>query len=109
MPVAWDRPPRILFVSASPENMTVPAKAHVAALRSAIDPWVKWAPSAEERVENVKTLLTVITDASLESIRQACDNTDYTHVHVLAHGVPFDDGGENRYAFAMCADDIGSS
>jgi len=69
LPVEWDRPPRILFISASPHGFArVPVKGHLMALRRAIDPWVKIKDTEEERLEAVKKILTVLPDATLEQV-----------------------------------------
>jgi hypothetical protein len=44
----------------------------------------------------------VLPDASLEDIRQACADQEYTHVPVLAHGTPFNDAGDRRFGVALC-------
>ncbi|WP_300443278.1 CHAT domain-containing protein [Zoogloea sp.] len=101
----WNRTPRILFAFASPPGYAeVPAQAHLNALRRAIEPWVEIVDKGqtETRVEKVKAILTVLPDASLEDIRQACADQEYTHVHILAHGTPFNDAGDRRFGVALC-------
>lgn len=103
LPLDWNRRPRILFVAASPEGVTpVPAQEHLEAIRRAIEPWVRWAPKPEQRIQDVMEHLTVLTNASLEDIRQACANEQYTHVHILAHGIPYEHAGDLRYGLALC-------
>ena len=105
LPVEWNRPPRILFVFASPGGLpAVPAQAHLLALRRAIDPWVPWRPDPAERVQEVAKHLTVLPDASLQAIRNACAETAYTHVHILAHGQLIPDLGQ--YGLSLCADGV---
>lgn len=103
LPVNWDRPVRILFAFNSPPTLApVPAQDHLEALRRAIDPFVAWSENPEARIEAVKNILTVLPDASLEDIRAACDQTEYSHVHILAHGAPITDGGtEHHYGLAL--------
>lgn len=105
LPVNWDvEKPRILFAFASPGNLpTVPYEAHLSALRRAIEPWVKWQPTPQGRVNEVKQLLDVIPDATIEKIAEACAKIDYSYVHILAHGAPFDHEGEQRYGVALCS------
>jgi hypothetical protein len=104
LPLDWNRRPRILFVAASPEGVTpVPAQEHLDALRRAIEPWIKWAPDPGQRIRHVTEHLTVLINASLEDIRQACANGQYTHVHILAHGKPYEHAGDLRYGLALCA------
>ncbi|MBU1417536.1 MAG: CHAT domain-containing protein [Proteobacteria bacterium] len=104
LPVEWNRPPRILFIFASPDGLaSVPAKQHLVALRRAIDPWVKIKNSEEERLTEVKKILTILPEATLEQIRQTCMDTEYTHVHILAHGAAYTQAGEQRYGLALCS------
>jgi CHAT domain len=102
LPLDWNRPPRILFAFASPGDLpAVPAQDHLRALRRAIDPWVKFAPTPEERIAHVKDILTILEGATLEKIREACAATEFTHVHILAHGAPFDQAGHEQYGLAL--------
>lgn len=102
LPLDWNRPPRILFAFASPGDLPgVPAHDHLRALRRAIDPWVKFAPTPEKRIEYVKDILTILEGATLEKIREACAATEFTHVHILAHGAPFDQAGHQQYGLAL--------
>jgi CHAT domain len=104
LPINWNRPPRILFAFAGPEGLFVPAQAHLQALRAAIEPWVKIRNQGEneKRVEDVKKILTVLPNASLKQIREECATTEYTHIHILAHGAPLENSGEKRYGVALC-------
>jgi hypothetical protein len=106
LPVDWNRPPRILFAFAEPDGLYVPAQAHLQALRSAIEPWVKIRNPGmtKERVEDVKKILTILPNATLKQIREACAETEYTHVHILAHGAPLESSGDKRYGVALCND-----
>ncbi|MGE5239323.1 MAG: CHAT domain-containing protein [Chloroflexota bacterium] len=102
LPVKWDRAPRILFAFASPEGLApVPAQDHLEALRRAVEPWVKWQPNPDDRLKKVKSLITVLPDATLEAIREVCESTEFSHVHILAHGdhLPHND---DRYGVALC-------
>ncbi|MCK7508690.1 MAG: CHAT domain-containing protein [Desulfobacterales bacterium] len=102
LPVKWDRAPRILFAFASPEGLApVPAQDHLEALRRAVEPWVKWQPNPDDRLKEVKSLITVLPGATLDAIRDACESTEFSHVHILAHGdhLPHND---DRYGVALC-------
>src|SRR5262249_34726658 len=85
------RPPRILMAAASP-HAPVPLEAHVVALRQAIEPWM-WSASARSKPlqesirERVAEHLTVLPQASIRQIEDECSSGQYTHVHILAHGV----------------------
>ena len=104
LPIVWNRKPRILFAFAEPDGLNVPAQAHLNALRLAIEDWViiKDPDKANERVEEVKKILTILPNATLKQIREACANTEYTHVHILAHGAPLEYAVDRRYGVALC-------
>jgi len=105
LPVYWNRAPRILFAFASPNGLApVPAQDHLEGLRRAVEPWIKWKSDPTARLEEVKKLLTVLPNASLQKIRRACAETEYTHVHILAHGEPISQEGDRHYGLALCAD-----
>src|SRR5262245_36545539 len=103
LPVQWDRPPRILFAFASPANFpAVPAQPHLEALRRSVEPWLGWREDKNDRVAEVKKHITVLPNASLQKIRQACQEEEYTHVHILAHGQLIETRG--HYGLALCDD-----
>lgn len=105
LPVSWNRAPRILFAFANPGSLPmVPAQEHLEALRRAVEPWVKWKATPEERVKEVKSLITVVPDATLEKIRQVCGEGKFTHIHILAHGAPFEHAGDRHYGLALCSE-----
>lgn len=100
--INWNRPPRILFAFAAPDGLYVPAQTHLQALREAIEPWVQIRDKDTDRLPEIKKLLTVVPNASLEKIRKECSSNEYTHVHILAHGATFQNAGEDRYGVALC-------
>ncbi|MFA7241918.1 MAG: CHAT domain-containing protein [Sulfuricellaceae bacterium] len=103
LPLKWDRQPRILFAFASPPGLApVPAEAHLKAIRDAIDPWVKIKKEPQQSVDELKKLLTVLPDASLQEIRDLCSRESYTHVHILAHGAPFNNAGDRHFGISLC-------
>ena len=105
LPVSWNRTPRILFAFANPGSLaTVPSQEHLEALRRAIDPWVKWRSTPEDRVNEVKSHITVLPDATLEKVRRACAEREFTHIHILAHGGRFEHGGDLHYGLALCSE-----
>lgn len=87
--IRWPDRPRILVVAARPPGVaSVPLRAHLLALRWALDRWL-YTGTAEELGRHV----TVLPQASIAAVREACaraagKGVPYTHVHVLAHGVP---------------------
>jgi len=109
--VRWNRAPKVLFAFASPGGLApVPAQAHLNALRRAIEPLVKRSdksdPEANKaaRLAEVSKLLQVLPNASLRSLTEACRSQSFTHVHILAHGLPIQMAGGDRYGMALCRD-----
>ncbi len=94
--VRWPSQPRVLFAWASPSRVgSVPYEAHLLALRKALHRWIE--PYAgtggiedqhAHHVGETKKYLTLLPDATLDAIRKACEATPFTHVHILAHGIP---------------------
>ncbi len=106
LPLNWDCPPRLLFAFASPSGLVpVPAEEHLRAIRAAINPWVKIKEDPEESVKEVKQLLTVLPNASLQEIRNLCNRESFTHVHILAHGAPFSNSGDRHFGVVLCRHD----
>ena len=102
LPIKWNRPPRILFVYACPEGFNlVPYQEHLEALRLAIDPWVKWKATNQERVEEVKSILSIIPNATLNQIRNACLENEFSYIHILAHGAAYEEEGEQHFGLAL--------
>lgn len=87
--IVWPRKPKILFVIAQPPHMSVPALDHTKALLKAIDPWIPYYdPSKpDEREKKIGEILTILPEASIKDIEDACTQDAYTHVHILAHGM----------------------
>lgn len=93
--LVWPDETRVLFVVASPAGQEpVPALAHLLALRQRIEPWVG-------RAGQLGQHLTVLSHASLEDIEAACAATDFTHVHILAHGSEYRDGYDTRFGLML--------
>jgi hypothetical protein len=111
----WPKKPRVLFAFAAPNGSQVPVEAHLLALRRAIDPWVRQLhPEGADGVQSnslhtgqqagVDEYLTVLPFASVNAIQEACASRCYTHVHILAHGVPFPDGYDTRFGLLLHGD-----
>ena len=99
-PIQWPRNPKILFVAAAPPDVdAVPIKPHLLVLRHVIEPWVYY-ENEEERRQAIAKRLTVLPHASAKTIQQAAQSGEYTHVHILAHGVP-KPGDRRRYGLAL--------
>lgn len=102
--VRWAPQARVLFVCASPEGLAqVPVDAHLLALRRAVDPWVRYFPEHDDEARRTKVneCLHVLSNATIEDIQQACATHQYTHVHILAHGVTRRDGFDLRFGLAL--------
>jgi hypothetical protein len=98
--VEWNRPPRVLFCTASPKGFAPPpAKAHLQALARAMRQW-----SERDRQGNrpltPSDVITVLEDASVDTIAEATASAEYTHVHILAHGCSLPHQGD-RYGIAL--------
>jgi hypothetical protein len=98
----WPPPPdpKILFAAAAPSTQ-VPIEEHLLALREIIDPWVGYYAGPEERGRQVAEHLTVLPEATLEQIETECANGNYTHVHILSHGIPVQRGNNQRVGLAL--------
>ena len=104
--VQWNRAPKILFAFASPREFpAVPAQEHLEALRRAIEPWVRIRDRREERLDDVRRLLTVLPNATASKISDYCRRDDFTHVHILAHGVPMPRSEERRFGLALSGEE----
>jgi hypothetical protein len=108
--LTWPDCPRILFVSADPQD--VPFAAHRDALVRAIAPFQyptrdDATLSQDGRVERVGDLLTILVRPTLVELQQECESAAYTHIHILTHG-DLDLVGNESYGIVLRADD-GSS
>jgi hypothetical protein len=107
----WASEAKVLFVCASPPGLApVPVDAHLLALRRAVDPWVRYFPEDDDeaRRARVKDSLHVLTNATIEDVQHACATHEYTHVHILAHGVNRPDGFDLRFGLALHAVNTGT-
>lgn len=108
--IKWPREPRVLFAWASlPNGGDVPFERHLLAIRKALSLWLpsflpRGTPLAADQFEkelehNLRYLnrrLTLLPDATIRDIYEACERTPYTHVHILAHGVPKEEAADER-------------
>ena len=98
----WNRPPKILFAFASPPGLpAVPAQEHLDGLRRAIEPWIQIKDTPQERLAEVRKMLTPLKNATARSISDHCQAEDYTHVHILAHGAPLPDSNNKRFGVVL--------
>ncbi len=101
--------PKVLFAYAAP-GASVPAVEHLHAIRCSLDPWVGHTEQAgegddEERQAQLKKYLRVVPNASLRAISALCEQERFSHVHILAHGDTYREGGQSRWGVALCSDD----
>lgn len=98
----WPKEPRILFVAAAPSNVgTVPLEAHLGKLRTLLQPWVGYADSEEEQKRQLDKHLVVLRNASCLDVERVCAGGQFSHIHILAHGVQYRDGFDVRFGLAM--------
>lgn len=105
----WPAATKVLFAWASPAEAgeTVPHVKHQDILLEVLQPWIGQLQGMPQ-VPDYRTVLTIVGRASLASIRKACETTEFTHIHILAHGVEAggeDDPIEQRFGLALHGDD----
>lgn len=106
---AWWSKPRVLFAVASPppgEGVPVPMKEHLDALRQALKPWIEPLEGFPEAIPDERSVLSILENASLESIKQAGqeaidEKRPYTHLHILAHGCAIGKAWKQRFGLAL--------
>jgi hypothetical protein len=72
-------------------------------LRRLIDPWIKFYGNKNEiqRRQLIEEHLHLIPNASIKAIEDECATGEYTHVHILAHGVEVPENYDKRFALAL--------
>ncbi|MES9858519.1 MAG: CHAT domain-containing protein [Sedimenticola sp.] len=84
--VPWNRKPRILFAHAGIANEELLLR-HTQALIEAVKPWLRYGETSDEAIADaLDEWITVLPEASVSDINEACLKNSYTHVHILAHG-----------------------
>ncbi|NTW76718.1 MAG: CHAT domain-containing protein, partial [Syntrophaceae bacterium] len=101
--IIWPQKPKILFVIAQLPHMSVPALDHTKALLKAIDPWIPYFdPSLPgDREKKIGEILTILPEASIKDIEDACAANAYSHVHILAHGMESSKKLGNPYGLVL--------
>jgi len=98
----WGKDPRVLFVSAAPSDVPpIPFEAHLSALKGILDPWVRYSDNTQDRDARLEEHLVVLQNATCEGIERACATGQFTHVHILAHGMQYADGFDFRFGLAL--------
>lgn len=103
--VRWPARPKVLFAWCAPVDQgrekSVPWQKHLLAIARALRPWLSDDGAGHE------SSLRVLEHATLDRLREHCAKENFTHVHILAHGVERDDGSalERTYDLAFEAAD----
>jgi hypothetical protein len=100
----WPKKNKILFVAASPQGVgAIPLESHLLTLRRAVDPWMKHfdKDDHEMRQKHVDEHLVFLPEASVEAIEEKCASGQFSHVHILAHGVEQKENFDTRFFLAL--------
>jgi hypothetical protein len=98
------RAPRVLFAWAS-STAPVLYEAHEQALKRALEPWARPRPRTLD--PDYRELLTTIGDTSLERIEREFGRRAFSHVHLVAHGVPLNAWRGPSFGIALRGDEHG--
>ena len=99
---SWPTHAKILLILASPRGLDVPAKQHLMALLEALNPWLRIGDGAERR-KAIEDHLVIIENATTDAIKTACSQNQFTHVHILAHGMEDSSIPGSPYGLALHA------
>ncbi len=93
---------KILFVASSAGG-SIPFEQHLQILHKAIKPWLEpYAPDDKESLfKSTEKVMTILLNASIEDVDQACRKQNYTHVHILAHGMEDNKREDKPFGLAM--------
>ena len=92
--------PRVLLAAASPRS-PIPLRSHLLALRRALQPWVAETEVEQQKQHRIAEHLKLLPQATLAQIERECASGQYTHVHILAHGVPLTKGSDRRFGLEL--------
>jgi hypothetical protein len=99
----WGSAPRILFAFAATSNMDELVQAHTTALTKSILPWLHHFDDDPKKMkQEFDKHLTILPNATIETIEDACSKESYTHIHILAHGALDKYSQGNRYGINLC-------
>ncbi len=91
--IKWPLKPKILFAAAAPQAVSpIPLQAHLLSLRRAIEPWVFHFDENDDddRRKKIDEHFAFLPNASVKSLAKKCSSGEFTHVHLLAHGLQFE-------------------
>ena len=104
--IVWPHKPRVLFVAANPEG-EIPLQAHVNELIRCLQPWIP-DRNTDDLASVYREHLTILPQASIQAIEaeiaKGLDEESagpYTHIHILAHGVEYAEGVDQRFGLAL--------
>ncbi|NQZ06623.1 MAG: CHAT domain-containing protein [Algicola sp.] len=109
--IKWPTKPKILLIAASPTGV-IPINQHIQAMLAAIKPWITYDDSEslkdfdnQKEAEVLKAAcdkyLTILTEANIHSIADACRKNSYSHIHILAHGQEIKDSEGTPFGIAL--------
>ncbi len=102
---SWPLKPKILFAAASPSGFEpVPIQSHLASLRQVLEPWVRRAVDWKHPASAGQVLaehLKILPQASPRQIYAEITTGTYKHLHILAHGVEYMEGYDQRFGLAL--------
>ena len=100
--IDWQKKPKILFIVAQPPDVgVVPLEPHLLALRRELEPWINAYGDDVERKKQIEKMLTILPEATVDQIQEVCATETYTHIHILAHGIPYTDAGDHHFGIAL--------
>lgn len=93
--------PRILFIAAAPPQVgQIPFDSHLLILRKVVEPWVRY-DNTGSATADIANHLVVLPQANVDQIERECARRSFTHIHILAHGVPVREAGDERTGLAL--------
>ncbi len=100
--IEWPRLPKILFIAACPEGMTIPFDEHLDALLEVLRPFLAAAEGAPEDLPAIaRKYVHVLPNASIDQIERLCRQEQFSYVHVLAHGMESPSRPGSPYGLAL--------
>lgn len=98
---SWPRRPRVLFIAAAPYEVgEIPFEKHRHILERILEPWI-YGESEMERRDRLGEHLVILEQASAEQIERECARGEFSHIHILAHGMQYTEGFDTRFGIAL--------
>jgi len=108
----WPATPRFLYAWASLSEPTdVPSQEHERALRAVLEPWIPMGRGTGTTAAS-DDVLTILAEVTLEKLTEACRKAvekkkPFTHVHLLAHGVPVGEAPSQHFGIGLRTEEGG--